>query len=176
MRKLLVAVFVMALSATAFAGEITTATVLAEMNRYRVDGGLAPLAIDERLMKAADYRIRDMEEMSYWAHTSPDGRSPFDMLRPLGYEYKIAGENLASGFETAEVLVESWMESKGHRDNIMGAQFEHCGIGIIEGSTTGRAMGRSIVVLFARPLPVPVQVARESKVRAIEPAKISSAP
>jgi uncharacterized protein YkwD len=143
------------------AAEINRKTILEEMNRQRVAAGLNPLAEDERLVKVAEFRIRDMEELGYWAHLSPDGRSPFATLRPYGYDYRSAGENLASGFETAEVLVESWMESKGHRDNILGAHYEHCGIAVIDGSTTGRAVGRSVVAIFARPL-TPIEPARMS--------------
>lgn len=152
MRDLIAAVAVTVCFGTASAAEITRASVLTEMNRQREAAGLSPLAEDPRLVKAAEYRVRDMEELEYWAHKSPDGRSPFEMLRPFGYDYHFAGENLASGFETAEVLVESWMESKGHRDNIISPLYEHCGIAIIEGSTVGRATGRSVVVLFGRPL------------------------
>lgn len=143
--------FVIACAMPAVAGEITTAAVIERMNQYRATAGLAPLSEDPRLARAADERMRDMEELSYWAHVAPDGRSPFDAVR-LHYRYQSAGENLASGFETSEVLVESWMESKGHRDNIMSPLYQHCGVAIIDGATTGRATGRSVVVLFARPL------------------------
>ena len=134
------------------AADITRESVIAEMNSYRAAKGLPPLREDPRLIRAADERMRDMEELAYWAHVSPDGRSPFLLLRPLGYDYQSAGENLASGFDTAEILVQAWMESRGHRDNIMSPVYQDCGVAIIEGSTTGRATGRSIVVLFARPM------------------------
>jgi uncharacterized protein YkwD len=64
----------------------------------------------------------------------------------------MAAENLANGFETARLLVESWMESPGHRANILGPSYSDCGIAIIEGSTKGPARGKSIVVLFGRRL------------------------
>ena len=136
------------------AADITRESVIAQMNVYRAEKGLPPLREDARLLRAADERMRDMEELAYWAHVSPDGRSPFLLLRPLGYEYQSAGENLASGFDTAELLVQAWMESRGHRDNILSPMYQDCGVSIIEGSTTGRATGRSIVVLFARPMTV----------------------
>jgi uncharacterized protein YkwD len=91
-----------------------------------------------------------MEEQAYWDHTSPDGVSPFVWLRSRQYEFQAAGENLAKGFETARVLVQSWMESPGHRANIMSPAFEECGIAIIDGSTTGPANGKSIVVMFGK--------------------------
>lgn len=103
--------------------------------------------------------MHDMEDLGYWAHESPDGRAPFVWLRPRGYVYSNAGENLASGFETSEVLVESWMESPGHRDNILSPMYMDCGVAIIDGATTGRATGKSIVVLFGRQMVMPVESA-----------------
>ncbi|MBK5260830.1 MAG: hypothetical protein JJE51_14665 [Thermoanaerobaculia bacterium] len=146
-------ILIATLAATAVsAAEITLDNVVAQMNVRRAAAGLPPLAADERLCHAAEDRMRDMEDQGYWAHISPDGRSPFEWLRPRGYIFAYAGENLAAGFETAEVLVDGWMESEGHRDNIMSPIYKDCGIAIIEGATTGRATGRSIVVLFGRPM------------------------
>jgi uncharacterized protein YkwD len=132
------------------ASEITRDSVLKSMNEYRAKQGLPELRFDARLVRAADDRMRDMEEQEYWAHESPDGKSPFTWLRSEGYDIQYAGENLAAGFETTEVLVSSWMESPGHRDNIMSPLYVDCGIAIIDGSTKGRAVGKSIVVLFGR--------------------------
>lgn len=132
--------------------EITPETVLAEMNARRAAAGLAPIAAERRLAEAARDRMRDMEDLGYWSHVAPDGRSPFLWLRVRNYPYATAGENLANGFETVKLLVDSWMESPGHRDNILSPAFSDCGIAVIEGGTTGRATGKSVVVLFARQL------------------------
>lgn len=130
------------------ASEITRSSVVAEMNVRRATFGLPPLREDARLDDAADDRVTDMEDQGYWAHISPDGRQPFMWLRPHGYDYHFAGENLASGFDTTEVLVDAWMESRGHRENILSPNYRDCGVSVIEGSTTGRAAGKSIVVMF----------------------------
>lgn len=139
------------LASAASATEITQQSVIAEMNARRARIGLSPLREDTRLTEAAQDRMRDMEEQGYWAHTSPDGRSPFEWLRPRGYQFAYAGENLAAGFETTEVLVDGWMESKGHRENILSPFYSECGIAIIDGATTRKQTGRSVVVMFARP-------------------------
>ena len=131
--------------------EITTANVIALMNEYRAEQGLAPLAEEAHLAQAAQDRMRHMEELAYWSHNAPDGMSPFVWLAARDYNYRAAAENLASGFETARLLVESWMESPGHRSNILTPEFEHCGIAIIDGATTGPSTGKSIVVLFGAP-------------------------
>jgi uncharacterized protein YkwD len=132
----------------AFASDITRASVVAAMNEYRAEHHLLPLREDARLDAAAGDRMRDMEDQAYWAHESPDGRSPFTWLVPNGYAFHYAGENLATGFETTELLVEGWMESSGHRANILSPRFEDCGIAIIDGLTMRRGAGKSIVVMF----------------------------
>jgi uncharacterized protein YkwD len=128
--------------------EITAANVLRLMNDYRAAEGLLPLNEDVLLDQAAGDRMRHMEEESFWSHESPNGLSPFHWLNQHDYRYRSAGENLATGFETARVLVQSWMESSGHRANILSADYEDCGIAIIDGSTLGPATGKSIVVMF----------------------------
>ena len=147
------------LSATAFASDgknaITRENVLALMNEYRAEAGLRPLLLDDQLNLAAEDRMRHMEDNEYWSHESPDGLSPFLWILARSYNYSAAAENLAAGFETARFLVASWIESPGHRENILSPVYEDCGIAIIDGSTKGRATGKSIVVLFgARKLPL----------------------
>src|SRR5437763_8998021 len=113
-RLLLLALFAIPV----YASDITSASVVAAMNEQRAQFGLRPLREDPRLDAAAADRMRDMEELSYWGHESPDGRSPFMWLAPRHYRYRFAGENLAAGFETMELLIDGWMGSKGHRENI----------------------------------------------------------
>jgi len=142
-------VLILLLVATpALASDITRASVVAAMNEYRAEHHLPPLREDLRLEAAANDRMRDMEDQGYWAHESPDGRSPFTWLAPHGYDFHYAGENLATGFETTELLLAGWMESRGHRENILSPHFEDCGIAIIDGLTTRRGTGKSIVVMF----------------------------
>jgi uncharacterized protein YkwD len=155
--------------------DITRESVVAAMNAKRAAIGLAPLHEDKRLDAAADDRMRDMEDLGYWSHVSPDGRTPFLVFKPRGYLYSNAAENLACGFETTEVLMDGWMESPGHRDNILSPLYQDCGVAIIDGSTKGRAAGKSIVVLFGRPLvqtvaePAPTRRAWPDPARAPKP-------
>lgn len=150
MKRLLLLVLLLPATAFADTNEITPENIVARMNTYRADFGLAPLRLDERVTLAARDRMRDMEDSGYWSHEAPNGMSPFTWLTVRDYSFSAAAENLASGFETAKFLVESWMESHGHRENILSPQFEDCGIAIIDGATTGRATGKSIVVLFGK--------------------------
>ena len=150
-------------SAVEPSNEITAANVLRLMNDYRASEGLAPLHSEERLDLAAADRMHHMEEESFWSHESPEGQSPFEWLDRRAYHFRAAGENLAYGFETARVLVQSWMESSGHRANILSADYEDCGIAIIDGSTLGPATGKSIVVMFGSQRAAQTQVAHKSK-------------
>ncbi|HEX6100748.1 MAG TPA: CAP domain-containing protein [Thermoanaerobaculia bacterium] len=129
--------------------EINAVNVAALMNEYRAEAGLPPLRLDPSLTRAAEARMRDMAEGEWWGHQAPDGTPPFVHI-PIDYEYAFAAENLAAGFDTSGLLVSSWMESPGHRANILGVNYADCGIAVLEGSTTGPAMGKSIVVLFGR--------------------------
>jgi uncharacterized protein YkwD len=129
--------------------EITPDSIVAAMNGYRALAGLGPLHLESRLAMAAGDRMKHMEEAGFWSHESPEGLPPFVWLTARAYNYRAAGENLASGFETVSLLVQSWMESPGHRANILSRDYEDCGIAIIDGATTGPATGKSIVVMFA---------------------------
>ena len=130
------------------ASEITRDAIVAAMNACRTKAGVAPLREEPRLEAAAEDRMTDMEDQGYWGHESPQGTSPFVWLRPHGYEYRFAGENLATGFDTTELLLQGWMESPGHRENILSPDYSDCGIAIIDGGTVGPKDGKSVVVLF----------------------------
>lgn len=154
MRRALGLLLAVALAAPVFAvdlsNDITVDNVLRLMNDYRAEHGLPPLQLDARLTLAAEDRMRDMADGGWWSHSSPSGESPFSWLAAREYPYAFAAENLACGFETARLLVSSWMESRGHRQNILGAEFADSGIAVLDGSTKGPASGKSIVVLFGR--------------------------
>jgi uncharacterized protein YkwD len=150
MKRLLLLLLLLPATAFADTNEITPENIVARMNAYRADAGLAPLRLDDRVTLAARDRMRDMEDTGYWSHDSPAGMSPFTWLTVRDYSFSAAAENLASGFETATFLVDSWMESHGHRENILSPRYEDCGIAIIDGATTGRATGKSVVVLFGK--------------------------
>ncbi len=150
MRLLAIIVLAIAAALPCAGAEITAESIVAEMNRYRLPEGIGPLFIDARLAEAAGDRMRDMEDSGYWRHEPSGGGSTFDAVRRRGYNFSLAGENLATGFETAEVLVESWMLSPGHRLNVMSPAFTSVGVAIIDGHVARRAEGKSVVVIFAR--------------------------
>ena len=73
-----------------------------------------------------------MKNLGYFSHTSPTYGSPFDMMKNFGISYRSAGENIAKGYATPEAVVKGWMNSPGHRANILNKSFTHIGVGYVE--------------------------------------------
>ncbi|MGX1194254.1 CAP domain-containing protein [Metabacillus sp. SLBN-84] len=101
-------------------------------NAEREKQGLKPLQLDEELSKVAKEKSKDMQSKNYFDHNSPTYGSPFDMMKKFGVEYTTAGENIAKGQASPEEVVQAWMNSEGHRKNIMNADFTHIGVGHVE--------------------------------------------
>lgn len=105
--------------------------VLALVNRERAANGLSALKLDDTLSRYAAVKSQDMHDNHYFSHTSPTYGSPFDMMKSFGITYNYAGENIAMGYSTAEAVVTAWMNSAGHRANILSANFTTMGIGYV---------------------------------------------
>ena len=103
--------------------------VLDLTNAERQKAGLKPLQTDSNLMKSARQKSTDMATKGYFSHTSPTYGSPFDQMKANGVTYKSAAENIAMGQRSAAEVVKGWMESPGHRQNILTPGFTHIGIG-----------------------------------------------
>ncbi len=107
------------------------------VNKARADAGVGPLQFDMELMKVAQLKAQDMVENNYFAHNSPTYGSPFDMMRQFGISFRTAGENIA-GNQTVEGAFRAWMNSEGHRKNILNGNFNYCGFGIAPSPTYGK--------------------------------------
>jgi uncharacterized YkwD family protein len=101
-------------------------------NQERAKQGLPALKVDTELSKVAREKSKDMQAKNYFSHTSPTYGSPFDMMKQFGIEYSSAGENIAMGQPSPEEVVKAWMNSDGHRKNIMSSDFTHIGVGYVE--------------------------------------------
>lgn len=101
-------------------------------NKERVNNGLQPLQVDYELSRVAREKSRDMAINFYFDHNSPVYGSPFDMMRAYGITYRTAGENIAKGQRSPEEVVQAWMNSPGHRANILNPNFTHIGVGFVE--------------------------------------------
>jgi len=106
------------------------------VNKARADAGLQPLQFDKKLMEVARLKAKDMVDNNYFSHQSPTYGSPFDMMRQFDVEFKTAGENIA-GNRTVEGAFQAWMNSEGHRKNILNSKFNYTGIGIVESKSYG---------------------------------------
>jgi uncharacterized YkwD family protein len=101
-------------------------------NQQRRQKGLPDLKIDSELTNMAQTKSYDMATKNYFSHTSPTYNSPFDMMQNMGIDYQAAAENIAKGQQSAEQVVNDWMNSPGHRQNILNPDFTHIGVGFTE--------------------------------------------
>ena len=107
------------------------AAVVELVNQQRAAYGLQPLTISAELCRKARIKSQDMAQNRYFSHESPTYGSPFDMMRSLGISYRSAGENIAMGYATAQAVMNGWMNSDGHRANILNASFTTIGVGYV---------------------------------------------
>jgi hypothetical protein len=119
------------------AHSINEAELLSLTNEKRKEAGLQPLRLNQELTQAASGKAHDMLTKHYWAHTSPDGVTPWVFIKGSGYEYVYAGENLARGFTSSSDVVNAWMASPGHKANLLSANYEDIGFAIKTGELGG---------------------------------------
>ncbi|MCQ6558792.1 CAP domain-containing protein [Paenibacillus mendelii] len=103
------------------------------VNEERAKQGLAPLTENSELSRVALFKSQDMRDQGYFSHDSPSYGSPFDMMRAFHIDYSYAGENIAAGQTDAQDVMNAWMNSPGHRENIMSPNFTEIGIGYCTG-------------------------------------------
>ena len=103
--------------------------VLEIVNEERAQAGCGPVVLQEQLTAAAQGHSEDMALNDYFDHTSKDGRSPWQRIQATGYQYSAAGENIAAGYSTPESVMDGWMNSDGHRKNILNCNFTEMGLG-----------------------------------------------
>ena len=107
------------------------------VNEQRAKYGLSALEYNKELENVAAAHSRDMAVNNYFSHTSLSGLSPFDRLKNAGISYSYAAENIAAGQKTAQAVMDSWMNSEGHRANILNANLKEIGVGVYEGGSYG---------------------------------------
>lgn len=120
--------------------------ILRLVNQQRAQNGLAALTLSEKLCELATLKAEDMVANGYFDHTSPTYGTPFAMMKQFGVSYSSAGENIAAGQRTPEEVMDAWMNSSGHRANILSANYTELGVGIAVGSR-----GIYWVQLFRKP-------------------------
>ena len=107
------------------------------INAKRVASGLSALKIDDEVQNIARIKAQDMVDSNYFSHTSPIYGSPFNMMKSFRISYKTAGENIA-GNSSNSGAVNAWMNSEGHRANILNSSFNYTGIGVVKSPKYGK--------------------------------------
>ena len=133
----LVQIFVV-LDHSKFLGLVLPGVLTEQTNEEREDLGLAPLRENPLLVQAANLKAQDMAKNQYFAHNSPEGKTPWHWLREVGYSYQRAGENLAVNFYESGDITRAWMNSPTHKENIVKPNYTEIGIGIAQGVYQGR--------------------------------------
>lgn len=131
---------------------VITSVLVDLTNTNRLSQNISPLIFNDTLAYSAQLKANDMSEKSYFAHTSPEGKSPWYWFTQGGYKFIYAGENLAVNFIDSDDVVTAWMNSAGHRANILNGNFTEIGIAIAPGTYNGRE-SIYVVQLFGKPAP-----------------------
>jgi uncharacterized protein YkwD len=145
---------------------ITEDDIISQTNDRRGKNGLLPLRKNGQLSTAAALKGQDMLAKGYWAHTSPDGKEPWYFINQAGYSYTRAGENLARDFRDTTSVVNAWMDSPGHKANLLNPNYQEIGVSVVSGPFNGyeavivvQMFGQPSVSSVAGALSQPQQVA-----------------
>lgn len=157
-------------SVLGFASNITPERVLEITNQKRAENGLSPLTLNGKLNEAAQRKAGDMFAFNYWAHVSPSGRSPWSFFQEVGYKYLYAGENLARDFMNSDSVVEAWMSSPTHRDNLLNPNYREIGLSVVNGTLNG--VETTLVVQMLGTPPTSTPVARLDSARQAQKSKV----
>ncbi len=153
---------------------ITQESVLTLTNQSRKDNSLKPVTYNHVLERAAQDKANDMLAKQYFAHNAPDGKTPWDFIKKQGYQYLSAGENLAVHFFDDRTLQEAWMNSPGHRANILNTNFEEMGVGISRGFFENHDT-TFVVEMFGLPAEQPI-VMQNQPTPVVRPAQTPPVP
>ena len=158
-----------------YSSEITYQKVLEQTNNERKKAGLSALQYNSTLSLSAQKKAEDMFKNDYWAHTSPQGKTPWAFFATAGYKYSVAGENLAKDFYNTDSLMKAWMNSPTHKANIVHTKYKEIGIAVVNG-TLGGIKTTLVVQHFGTPLvavqPAPKNTAKQLGA-AVEPEIIN---
>lgn len=139
-----------------YSSEITAQKVFDQTNNERTTAGLQPLIYSSILSKSAEQKAEDMFKYNYWAHNSPQGKTPWTFFDSVGYKYSIAGENLAKDFYNTDSLMNAWMNSPTHKANIVNTRYQEIGIAVVNG-ILGGIKTTLVVQHFGTPLVASVE-------------------
>ncbi len=145
----------------AWSSAITQENIINLTNTTRKSLGFSELKANLLLTQAAQAKANDMAEKGYFSHTSPDGKLPWDFMKQAGYEYIMAGENLAVNFLESEAVNTAWMNSPTHKANLINKNYEQIGIGIAQGNY-GNRESIFVVQMFGVPTEQTIILSQEA--------------
>lgn len=133
-----------------YATDITSEKLYQLTNEKRIQNNLPQLIYSEKLSRAAEQKAQDMFDKNYWSHFSPAGESPWRFLESQDYKYEFAGENLAKNFLFSGNVVDAWMASPSHKENILRNEFTEVGFARVDGLLNGQQT-TLVVQFFGKP-------------------------
>lgn len=168
-----------------YATNIHVQQLLAETNAKRAEAGLPALSLNPQLSQAAAGKASDMFGKNYWAHVSPDGKTPWDFINGAGYKYSVAGENLAKNFQDSNGVVNAWMNSPSHKENLLKPNYKEVGFAVVNGILQGEettlvvqmfgSQPNGRVVVAAEPSPA-TEVSQQPIAQEVIPPVLAQAP
>lgn len=142
----------------AYATSMSIGDLYAGTNQARAANGLGGLSLNSKLNSGAQAKANDMIAKNYWSHVSPSGTQPWAFFVGAGYSYTAAGENLAYGFDTSSQVINGWMNSPGHRANLLGP-YRDVGFGIASGPNYQGGENTVVVAFYGTPQAAPAPAA-----------------
>jgi len=133
-----------------YASNINSSDLLSQTNKKRAELGLLGLKTNDRLAQAAQKKAQHMFKEDYWAHVSPNGTEPWDFILGEGYDYIYAGENLAKNFANSKDVVQAWVNSPSHKQNLMNKNYTDVGFAVVNGVLNGYET-TIVVQMFGNP-------------------------
>lgn len=134
-----------------FATDISVDKLYQLINEQRQKNNLPSLSLNSALSLAAQKKAENMFQENYWSHYSPDGKTPWDFILGVGYKYEYAGENLAKNFLFSNGVIDAWMNSTTHRENILKKEYTEVGYAIVNGNLNGEQT-TLVIQMFGAPL------------------------
>lgn len=148
------------INSTGNLGAVVLPGVLADLtNEERREQNIPALKVNATLTRAAEMKASDMAAKSYFAHTSPEGKTPWYWIKTAGYDYSYAGENLAINFTDSKDVTDAWMNSPTHKANIIKGKYTELGTGVATGIYEGRETV-FVAQVYASPAPAPAAVVK----------------
>ncbi|MBI3559125.1 hypothetical protein HY085_01900 [Candidatus Gottesmanbacteria bacterium] len=153
-----------------YASNITVTDLLKDTNEKRVAAGDRQLVLNDQLSQAAAAKAKDMFAKQYWAHTAPDGVDPWSFILSSGYNYLFAGENLARDFGDSRSVVNAWINSPSHKENLLNPRYQEVGFAVVNGKYNGYETTLVVQMFGAKPggiLPTPAEPPKVQSVQVI---------